>query len=421
MGNLILFLIFLVLLIAMAVFCGTFIHRAEMEKQQVRQQAIDEKTEFLARVSNDIKTPMNVIVGMTALGIDEVEQPEIVLECFEKIHMAGNFLMETLGELVDVSKIENGRFRLHSKAYAFSDFLEKVRQRMMEGCREKEIQFDMQVEAMNINLMVDPLRFEQLFSNLLTNAVQFTPRGGKVAFRVCNYATHNNLFSADYVVEDNGIGMSQEFLNLLFEPFTQEVRNRAEQKKGSGLGLAIARNIVELMGGTIEVKSELNKGTKVKVHLDIELAYSQPEKEALGMDASRFGQILKGKKVLLVEDHPLDMEVSRRILQKQGMEIWHASNGQEALELFLGEGSHAFDLILMDICMPEMDGCMAARRIRKVRREDAQTIPIIAMSANDSQEDVHACKEAGMNAHIAKPVEPKKLYQILCEYLENPI
>lgn len=420
MENWVLFLIFLVLLAAMAVFCGVFVHRAEVEKQQIQQEAAAAKTEFLAQVSNDIKTPMNVIVGMTALGMEEIEYPEKIQECLEKIHLASDFLLETLGDLVDVSKIETGCFRLHPKSYALTEFQKKVREKMLPLCREKGIRFRMEAEPMHLNLMVDPMRFEQLFSSLLSNAVKYTPKGGEVSFRICNYATHNNLFSADYVVQDNGIGMGQEFQKLLFEPFTQETRNVAEQQNGSGLGLAIARNIVDLMDGTIDVKSELNQGTRVKVHLDIELADIQPEKENT-VELERQRQILAGKRVLMVEDHPLNVEVSRHILQSQGMVVVCAGNGREALELFVKGGAHAFDLVLMDICMPVTNGCVAARSIRKVKQPDAQTIPIIAMSASDAQEDVNACKEAGMNAHIAKPVEPKRLFQILCEYLENPV
>lgn len=413
-------LIFLVLLIAMAVFCGVYVHRAEVEKQRMIQATTAEKTEFLAQVSNDIKMPMNVIVGMTALGMEEIEHPEKIQECLEKIHLASDFLLETLGELVDVSKIETGCFKLHPRAFALSEFQERVRERMVKLCREKKITFRMEMGELNLNLMVDPMRFEQLFSSLLGNAVKYTQESGEIVFRICNYATHNNVFSADYMVEDNGIGMSKEFQKLLFEPFTQEIRNVAEQQNGSGLGLAIARNIVDLMGGTIEVKSELNQGTKVKVHLDIELAYIQPENENQ-IELERQRQILAGKRILMVEDHPMNIEVSRKLLQSQGVKIVCAGNGREALELFSKAGAHAFDLILMDIWMPLVNGCVAARSIRKVKQADAQTIPIIAMSANDTQEAVNACKEAGMNAHIAKPVEPKKLYQILCEYLENPV
>lgn len=420
LGHQILLFIFLALLVLMAAICGILVRRAELEKREALQEAARVKSEFLSRVNKDIKTPMNVIVGMTALGLEQVDQPDKVRECLEKIHMASGFLIQLLGDLVDMSKIENGHFRLHPRPYAINEFIEKVYDRMESECREKRIAFHMNNDKLNLNIMVDPARFEQLFFNLLSNAVQFTPEGGEISFRICNYAVHSDLFSADYVLEDNGIGMSEEFQGLLFEPFSQEKRIRAEKNDGAGLGLAISRKIVDQMGGTIQIESELGKGTRVKVHLEVELASIQPEKSGEWIDFAASKEILKDKRVLLVEDHPLNEEVSRHILESQGMQVTCAKNGQQALELFISEGSHTFDAILMDICMPEMDGLMASRRIRKVKRMDAQTVPIIAMSASDAPEDVTACKEAGMNAHVAKPVEPRKLYRILCEYLENP-
>ncbi len=419
--NAIVIIAFLVLFCGMAVVSAILIHRAEKEKKEALQEVSTAKTEFLAQISNDIKTPMNVIMGMTAIGMEETDNPEKMAECLEKIDTASRFLMGLLNDLVDVSKIEMGKFRLHPRSYSFGDFMEATRVMMETACAEKQIYFQMTDEHITINMLVDPMRFNQLFFNLLGNAVKFTPAGGNVSFRICNYATHNNRFSADYIVKDTGIGMREEFQKLLFEPFTQEKRSEAEKRHGAGLGLAIVQNIVNQMGGTIEVKSSVGAGTEVKVHLDVDLAQIQPEKvgEPVDMDVTR--EILKGKRILLVEDHPLNVEISKRILERQDMIVACAENGKRAVTLFEGNESHYFDAILMDLRMPEMDGFEAARCIRRVPHSDAQIIPIIAMSASDTQEDVDECKEAGMNAHIAKPVEPQKLYQLLCEYLQNPI
>lgn len=419
--NAIVLIVFVVLFCVIAVVSAVLIRRAEKEKEEALQKVSDAKTEFLAQISNDIKTPMNVIMGMTAIGREETGNPEKMAECLEKIDTASHFLMGLLNDLVDVSKIEMGRFRLHPCSYSFGDFIDATHVMMETVCTEKQINFQMTDENININMMVDPMRFNQLFFNLLGNAVKFTPEGGTVSFRICNYATHNNQFSADYIVKDTGIGMSEEFQKLLFESFTQEKHNEAEKRHGAGLGLAIVQNIVNQMGGTIEVKSGVGEGTEVKVHLDIELAQIQPEKTGGHVDTDVTRTILKGKRILLVEDHPLNVEISKRILERQDMIVACAENGNMALTLFEGNEPHYFDAILMDLRMPEMDGFEAARRIRRVPHSDAQMIPIIAMSASDAQEDVDDCKEAGMNAHIAKPVEPQKLYQILCEYLQNPI
>ena len=419
--NMILLGVFAILTIVIITVCAMVVRSAEKEKQAALRQVSETKTEFLSRISNDIKIPMNVIVGMTALGMEETDNPEKMAECLEKIDTASHFLMGLLNDLVDVSKIEMGRFRLHPKAYAFSGLVESIRIMMEPMCAEKQIDFEMSGEEININIMVDPMRFEQLFFNLLNNAVKFTPRGGKVSFKVCNYAVHNNQFSADYVVKDNGIGMSEEFQQLLFEPFTQEMRDVAHKRHGAGLGLAIVQNVVELMGGKIDVRSGIGEGTEVKIHLDVDLAQIQPEKAVEKVNEERIRATLKGKRVLLVEDHPLNTEIAKRILERYEMKITAVEDGVTAVELFEKSKLRYFDVVLMDIIMPEMDGLEAARRIRRIARADAQITPIIAMSASDAQEDVDACKEAGMNTHIAKPVEPQKLYQILCEYLENPI
>ena len=324
--------------------------------------------------------------------------------------------------LQEVKKlIENGKFHLHPKPYSFTEFLNEVENMMEPMCERKWIRFHMPHEEININMMVDPVRFFQIFFNLLSNAVKFTPEGGEVTFRICNYATHNNQFCADYVVSDNGMGMSEEFQQILFQPFTQESVNQGEPGNGAGLGLAIVRSIVDLMGGTITVKSEPQKGTEIKVHLEIEIAEIQPEIEVAHRSAEEIQNILRGKRVLLVEDHPLDVEISRRILEHVAVNVISAQDGKAALEQFKAEEPYHFDAILMDIQMPNMNGFVAARAIRKVAKPDAQIIPIIALSADDTLEDVRKCKEAGMNAHIAKPVEPQKLYQILCEYLLAPI
>ena len=408
-------------LVGLFLFDTVRLRRMQVQRDAAKEEVAEVKTEFLSCISHEIKTPMNVIVGATALGLEETEHPERMEECLNRIRGASEFLMGLLNDLVDMSKIENGKFHLHHKPYSFTEFLNEVENMMEPMCERKWIRFHMPHEEININMMVDPVRFFQIFFNLLSNAVKFTPEGGEVTFRICNYATHNNQFCADYVVSDNGMGMSEEFQQILFQPFTQESVNQGERGNGAGLGLAIVRSIVDLMGGTITVKSEPQKGTEIKVHLEIEIAEIQPEIEVAHRSAEEIQNILRGKRVLLVEDHPLDVEISRRILEHVAVTVISAQDGKAALEQFKAEEPYHFDAILMDIQMPNMNGFVAARAIRKVAKPDAQIIPIIALSADDTLEDVRKCKEAGMNAHIAKPVEPQKLYQILCEYLLAPI
>ena len=357
-----------------------------------------------------------------SVGLEESDHPEKMVECLGKIDTASRFLMGLLNDLVDVSMIELGRFRLHPKPYALEDFMEAIRDMTEPECAKKGITFHMSGGENRLNVMADPIRLEQLFFNLLGNAVKFTPEGGEISFRVCNYAVHSGTFSADYVVADTGIGMSREFQELLFEPFTQERRDEAERRHGSGLGLAITQNIVQQLGGSIAVTSAIGEGTKVKVHLDLPLADIQPQKEpARGGGSRQAFAALEGKRVLLAEDHPLNVEITRKLLERRGVEVVCVEDGRQALELFMEKEAHYFDAVLMDIVMPKMDGFEAARQIRRVSHKDAQMIPIIAMSAKDAREDMDACKEAGMNDYLAKPVEPQRLYQVLAEYLENPM
>lgn len=400
---------------------AVLVYRAKKEQEKAWREVSDAKSEFLSRITYDIKTPMNAIVGTVALGMEDLDNPERMQECLERIERASNFMMEMLNDLVDMSKIENGRFHLHPKAYAFQDFIEEIREMFMPDCRKKGVEFAIEDEGINVNLMVDPLRFSQIFFNLVSNAVRFTPEGGKITFRVCNYAVHNDTFCADYLVSDNGIGMSREFQQILFEPFTQERAQESGGKNGSGLGLAITRNLVEMMGGTIAVDSAQGKGTMIRVHLELPIAAIQPEKAGAWMRDEQVRRILDGKRILLVEDHPMNTEVTRRILERKGVEVVCAGDGGEALRQFEEHPVGYFDLILMDVYMPGVNGFEATRKIRRVPHSDAQMIPVLALTANDTAETFTACKEAGMNACISKPVEPRHLYQVLCEYLEAPL
>ena len=368
----ILLLIFLLLLGAILAVSIVLIRKAERERDEALQHVADARTDFLSRISNDIKTPMNVIMGMTAVGLEESDHPEKMVECLGKIDTASRFLMGLLNDLVDVSMIELGRFRLHPKPYALEDFMEAIRDMTEPECAKKGITFHMSGGENSLNVMVDPIRLEQLFFNLLGNAVKFTPEGGEISFRVCNYAVHSGTFSADYVVADTGIGMSREFQELLFEPFTRERRDEAERRHGSGLGLAITPNIVQQLGGSIAVTSAIGEGTKVKVHLDLPLVDIQPQKEvARGGGSRQAFAALGGKRVLLAEDHPLNVEITRKLLERRGVEVVCAEDGRQALELFMEREEHYFDAVLMDIVMPKMDGFEAARQIRRVSHKDA--------------------------------------------------
>lgn len=407
-----------ILLSLISIGCIFAVYRAEKDRRLVLERELSAKADFLSKISYDIRTPMNAIIGAAALGMEEVENPDKMRMCLNQITSSSQFLMGLMNDLVDMTKIEDGKFYFHPSSYAYSDFIDEIKTIIVPLCRRKNIQFEMPDEDINVNFEVDKQRLKQIFFNLLTNAVKFTPERGTVSFRICNYATHNNTFSADYIVEDTGIGMDAEFQKILFASLEDEKDGKIRAgRNGIGLGLAITRTIVNLMGGTIELESEVGKGTKVKVHLDIELAAIQPEKK-LGLHGeSEIRQILKGKRVLLVEDHPLNIEITKRVLEKEEMQVFCAENGKVAVEMLEKEDAYFFDLILMDIKMPVMNGVDATKEIRHMPCSYAQLIPILAMTADANEDDVMYYKDMGMNGYIAKPLEPQNLYLVMCEYL----
>lgn len=396
---------------------------AEEKKKQSRlesalkqaKDATQAKTAFLSRMSHDIRTPMNTIIGMSALARDEIDNPAAIDDYLMKIDTAGKFLLGLVNDCLDLEKIESNKMVLKSERYPYRDFLNAIRTMFIPLCQAKNIEFQIEEGSIACDIYTDRVRFEQIFFNLLSNAVKYTPEGGKVSFHAMKGEIHDGILSRDFEVRDNGIGMSVEFQKKMFDPFEQESNTIVAQAQGSGLGLAIVKNIVEMMGGTLKIESREGWGTTAVVHLDMKIAEkSQTEKPDTGSISL---DVLSGKRVLLFEDHPLNTEITTKLLKKKGVFVVCAVNGKEGLDIFSTSQEHYFDCILMDIRMPVMNGLDAARAIRALDREDAENIPIIAMSANAYQEDVQQSLDAGMNAHLTKPIEPKKFYETLAEYV----
>ena len=391
---------------------------AALQKANVANAA---KTDFLSRMSHDMRTPMNAIIGITALALDETTNPVAVRDNLNKINQASHFLLSLINDILDMTKIEDGAVELHKEPYSYKDFISNLQTMFEPLCSEKGIELVFELTNMPLPpVLTDKMRINQIFFNLLSNAVKFTPEGGKIIYRETNAYVENNCLHGDYQIIDNGIGMSKEFQKNMFKPFVQEDNGITSRIEGTGLGLSITKSLVELMNGTLTVESEKDKGTTVTVHLDIDLTTEAYENSTDSTeDTSAAKPVLQGKRVLLVEDHPLNTEIATRLLAKKDMVITCAENGEAALQRFQDSVLYSYDAILMDIRMPVMDGLTAAREIRKLDREDAKTIPIIAMTANAYQEDIQMSKAAGMNAHLAKPIEPKKLYSILTEHLST--
>ena len=383
------------------------------------KQADSAKTEFLARMSHDMRTPMNTIMGLATLGMDEIADEKAQFY-FSNINQSAGFLLGLINDVLDMSKVETGAVTLHQEPYSITDFRTQIMTMFGPQCDKKGIKFNFIAPARPAGyMMVDKLRFNQIIYNLISNAVKYTPDGGTVDFIIEYIAFNENRIRRRFTVRDNGIGMSAEFQKTMFEPFTREHTAQTANIDGTGLGLAIAKHMTELMGGTISVKSEPSKGSEFIVELELESGMENPQSGEKPDERPNEKKIvsLSGKRVLLCEDHPLNAKIAQKLLMKVGVTVDCADNGQTGLDMFALSAENYYDAVLMDIRMPVMDGLGATACIRALARADAKTVPIIAMTANAYDDDVEKSRAAGMNAHLAKPIDATTLYDTLAAYL----
>lgn len=381
---------------------------------QKAEAATKSKTMFLSNMSHDMRTPMNAIIGLSNLAMD-VQSVDELKEEMIKINLSGKQLLALINDTLDVSRIENGKLTMN-REYVMSSQL------LMEGvastkvvAEQKGVHFRLEKDGfIDAALYVDAVKITKLFTNLLSNAVKFTPPGGEVVFFIRRTGEKNGVAYYCMGVRDTGIGMSKEYLKHIFEPFSQERTDRATNSTGTGLGMTIVKEFADFLGAKITIESELGKGTTVTVWIGYQLADKTPaelQKETCTISSGTH-------RILVAEDHPLNAEIVRKLLEKQGYQVDHASNGKECVLKFTRSTPGYYGMILMDIRMPEMDGLEATRFIRHYERADAATIPIIAMTANAFEQDMKECLDAGMNEHLSKPVEPEKMYAALRKYLD---
>ncbi|SFB32743.1 Signal transduction histidine kinase [Acetitomaculum ruminis DSM 5522] len=377
--------------------------------------ANESKSNFLARMSHDIRTPLNGILGMTDIA-RSVNKNEEVEEYLSKIDISGKYLLGLVNDILDMSKIESGKISLNPSDYSEKEFVETMYAIVKPLCDEKKINFHIESNDEAFCIFVDKVRFNQIFLNLLYNAVKFTPIRGDVTLNI--HMERKNLHKGRLTVfvSDTGIGIKEEFKKHLFKPFEQENTFTNENRQGSGLGLAITKKIVELLGGSIELESTEGLGATFTVKLDVDLA--QEEESVIDEEKSKEVD-LTGLNVMVVEDNEINMEIAVMLLENQGAKPDRCYNGIEAVNTFADSSQDYYDLILMDIRMPEMDGLEATEKIRKLNRADAETVPIFAMTANTFEEDIQACFKAGMNGHIAKPVDETVVFSKIAAVVEK--
>ena len=382
------------------------------EALQTAENANKAKTDFLSNMSHDIRTPMNAIIGMTSLIRHDAGNKAKVIEYADKIDISSQHLLGIINDVLDMSKIEAGK-----TVFKYTDFS------ILDFITELNTIFHSQIDEKNQTLTIikenirhewvngDKVHLMQIFSNLVSNAVKYTQKGGKIQFLVEECETKSSVYAKyRFLVSDNGIGMSADFKETIFDAFTRAESSVTNKIQGTGLGMAITKNLVEAMGGTIDVESELSQGSCFEVLIDLRIAEDRFVSSAERVEKDEpAGNVLKGMRFLCAEDNELNAEILMELLKIEGAECTICENGKRVLEAFEQSAPGDYDMILMDVQMPVMNGYEATKAIRRSSHELAKTIPIIAMTANAFSEDIQHSLAAGMNAHVSKPVEMKVL------------
>ena len=399
--------------------------KAEEQKQkQLLMNAAEEadaankaKSAFLLSMSHDIRTPMNAIIGFTNIALHQNKVSDIH-DSLEKVQQSSNHLLSLLNDVLDFSRIESGKVTISPEPVDIIQLTDNVQAIMNGLLYNRDLKFEVHRENLkNPYVLADVLRIREVLVNLLGNAVKFTKDGGEITLDISSYpgADEKHIITR-YVVRDNGIGMSEEFKKKLFDPFSQEdYANARTLYKGTGLGMAITKKYVEMMGGSIAVESKKGAGSTFTVEIPLEL----PEQVIPSEQKQHLHRDLTGIHVLMAEDNDLNAELATIILEDAGMIVTRASDGKEVVDLFKNQPRGTYDLILMDIMMPNMDGHQAAKTIRAlgIERSDAVTIPIIALSANAFIDDIQESLDSGMNDHISKPINTEELIDTITKYI----
>lgn len=378
------------------------------------------KSDFLSSMSHEIRTPMNAIIGMTALAKESAGASEEVRDCLSKVELSAQFLLALINDILDMSKIESGKTEIENCPLNWRLFLENICVICRGLAEKKNVRYLSDIQEGGCDRLIgDATKLQQILLNIISNAVKFTPECGSVTFTAKQHRPENGRVPVTFVVRDTGIGIKESFLPHLFDPFAQGHSGNTSSYGGTGLGLAICKNLVSLMGGEISVKSREGQGSEFTVSLSLELGYEQTETcAAAPSDECPESYNFKGRRLLLAEDHPLNVEVAQKMLTHRGFEVEIATNGEEALYAFTSHPEGWYDAVLMDIRMPRMDGLTATKLIRAAEKARAVSVPIIAMSANAFVEDIEKSRASGMDAHIAKPIDARRLYGTLYALIE---
>lgn len=397
--------------------------RTLLEYQEKLQQSNEEtkranqaKSEFLSHMSHDIRTPINGIMGMVEIIKKNLDDPERIKDCLEKIDKASHHLLSLINDVLDMSKIGSGKVHLEEIPVDLDEEMEKIHAIADVQAKKQEIRFSIEDEVVHRQFLGSPAHLRRILLNLISNALRYNKKGGKICLAIREVEYDGSHIGLEFKVQDTGIGMSREFVEKsLFKPFTQEDDRVRTEYRGTGLGMSIVYELVKQMNGTIDVNSKPGEGTTFTVKLAFKTVDSAwKKKEIQGENRN-----ITGMNILAAEDNQLNMEILQFLLEEAGAKVTAVSDGKQAVEYFADAASGTYDVILMDIMMPVMDGLEASKKIRELPEGKGKDIPIIAMTANAFVEDKEKTKEAGMNAHLTKPVNREEIIRVLAAYWKN--
>ena len=409
--------------------------KLEIAQQQRIEEAVEEarranraKTVFLSNMSHDIRTPMNGIIGMTAIAASHVDDRERVLDSLRKISMASKHLLNLINEVLDMSKIESGKVELKDEPFNLAELVDGLVSMMNPQIEAHRHTLELQVEAIEHKYVLgDSMRLQQVFTNLMGNSVKYTPDGGLLTLSVSEKpCDREGRGCYEFVFADNGMGMSEDYVQRIFEPFSRADDERVDKIQGTGLGMAITRSIVQMMEGDIQVESCLGEGTRFTVTVYLRLQEKGAEDDGRCFDTAGGNEPLTGlegldfagRRALLVEDNELNREIAMTILETTGLAVEEAADGEEAVQQVSQHEDGYYDIIFMDVRMPRMNGYDATCAIRALGLSYCKRVPIVAMTADAFAEDVRAAKDAGMNEHVSKPLNFQHLGMVMRKLLK---
>ena len=392
------------------------------EALQSAERASKAKTDFLSNMSHDIRTPMNAIIGITTLMKNELHQPERLAEHLGKLETSGRLLLGIINDILDMSRIESGKTTLNIEKMNISQQVSQLDSIIRQQASQRRQTFTVETHMQHENVLADPNRLNQVLMNILSNAVKYTPQGGHIRLAVDELTHTEHYAKYRFIVQDDGIGMSAAYQKTLFDPFTREEKSGTNKVQGTGLGMAITKSIIDLMGGTIRVESATGKGTRFEVVLEFPIDAEADKVQtapALPEEAEAVSP-LSGMNFLCAEDNAINAEILELLLETKGARCTICSNGQEIVDAFASVKPGEYDMILMDVQMPVMDGLEATQRIRSGENPLGRVIPILAMTANAFLEDMQKSRDAGMDEHLSKPVDINALEQTVKRFRVTP-